>query len=144
MRDAIFYARTDAQRGEAHARGLPNAETPVLVVSNGSGTVHDLDALFEALASHPLDPKFRRYGNFRLEDERRPGIVQFWGNFWDVSHVFSVHCIAGGSTAQRLNAAIEANIATQVYASAFVEDDQYQAGVAEREAESARRRNICS
>ena len=29
--EPVFYARTDAQRDEAHRRGLPNAETPVLV-----------------------------------------------------------------------------------------------------------------
>lgn len=136
--DAIFYARTDAQRDEAHRRGLPNAGTPVLVVSNGSGHLSDLDVLFVALAAHTLDPKFRRYGNFRLEDERRPGVIQLWGNFWDISHVFSVFCLAGGETARRLDAAIEANIATPAYAAACVEDDNYQTGRAEREAKDVR------
>lgn len=132
--EAVFYARTDAQRDEAHRRGLPNAETPVLVVSNGSGQVLDLDALFEALAAHTLDPKFRRYGNLRLEDERRPGVMQFWGNFWDISHVFSVFCVAGCETARRLDAAIEANLATPAYAAACVEDGKQQGARSGREA----------
>lgn len=136
--DPVFYARTDAQRDEAYRRRLPGVVTPVLVVSNGSGQVFELDALFDALAVHTLDPKFRRYGNFRLEDERRPSVMQFWGNFWDVSHVFSVQCLAGCETARRLDAAIEANLATPAYAAACVEDDNYQTGRAEREAKDRR------
>lgn len=138
--EPVFYARTDAQRDEAYRRRLPGVVTPVLVVSNGSGQMLDLDALFEALTAHTLDPKFRRYGNFRLEDDRRPGIMQFWGNFWNISHVFSVFCVAGSEAARRLDAAIEANLATPAYAAACIEDDNYQAGRAEREAAESRRR----
>lgn len=134
--DAIFYARTDAQKAEAHTRGIPDAATPVLVISNGSGQVYELDALFTALAEHTLSPRFRDYGNFRLESERRPGVMEFWGNFHDISHVFSVRCLAGTETACRLNDAIEANLATPAYAAACVEDDKHQAARVKREAEA--------
>lgn len=139
--DAVFYARTDADKYEAHTRGLPDAETPVLVISNGSGRVCDLDGLFTALSMFTLDPKFRRYGNFRLQSEQRPDVVEFWGNFWNVSHVFSVRCLAGTETARRLNEAIEANLATPAYAAACTRDDKHQSARAGREAEEMRGRS---
>lgn len=139
--EAIFYARTDAQRAAAQLLGLPNAATPVLVISNGSGVVHDLDALFETLARRTLSPRFRSYGNFRLVSERRPEVIEFFGNFNDVSHVFSVRCLASSATARRLNEAIEANLATPAYAAACVEDEErHRAELARLKSAVARRR----
>lgn len=138
--EAIFYARTDAQRAAAQLLGMPNAATPVLVISNGSGHVHEFDALFTALAEHTLSPRFRDYSNFRIENRRRDDVVEFWGNFHDVSHVFSVRCLRGSATARRLNDAIEANLATPAYAAACAEDDKHQAARVKREAEETRRR----
>lgn len=138
--DVVFYARTPEERAEAHARGLPNAATPVLVISNGSGHVYELEALFTALAEHTLAPRFRDYGNFRLEGEQRADVVEFFGNFYDVSHVFWVRCLASSATERRLTAAIEANIATPAYAAACAEDDKHQAERLKREADDVRRR----
>ena len=138
--EVVFYARTDAEKAEAHARGLPDAATPVLVVSNGSGRVLELEDLFAALSAFTLDPTFRRYGNFRIQSEPRTDVVEFWGNFWNMSHVFSVECLASSATARRLTAAIEANLATPAYAAACVEDDKHQAARLKREADDVRGR----
>ncbi len=139
--EAVFYARTDAEKAEAHARGLPDAATPVLVISNGSGRVCDLEDLFGALSAFTLDPKFRRYGNFRIQSEQRADVVEFFGNFHNVSHVFGVRCLASSATARRLNEAIEANLATPAYATACIEDDKHQAARVKREAEEMRGRS---
>jgi len=138
--EAVFYARTDAEKAEAHTRGLPDAATPVLVISNGSGRVLDLEDLFGALSAFTLDPKFRRYGNFRLQSEQRADVTEFFGNFQNISHVFGVRCLATSATARRLNDAIEANLATPAYATACVEDDKHQSARAGREAEEMRGR----
>lgn len=138
--EVVFYARTPEEKAEAHARGLPNAEAPVLVISNGSGQVYELEDLFAALSAFTLDPTFRRYGNFRIQSEPRTDVVEFWGNFWNMSHGFSVECLASSATARRLTAAIDANIATPAYAAACAEDDKHQVARLKREAEDVRGR----
>lgn len=138
--EVVFYARTPEEKAEAHARGLPDAATPVVVVSNGSGRVLEIEDLFAALSAFALDPKFRRYGSFRMQSEQRPDVVEFFGNFHDVSHVFSVRCLISSATARRLTAAIEANLATPAYAAACAEDDKHQAARLKREAEDVRGR----
>jgi len=138
--ESVFYARTDVEKAEAHSRGLPDAATPVLVISNGSGRVLDLEDLFGALSAFTLDPKFRRYGNFRMQSEQRADVTEFFGNFWNVSHVFGVRCLATSATARRLNDAIEANLATPAYAAACIEDDNHQTARVKRKTEDVRGR----
>ncbi len=62
------------------------------IISNGSkwaGEEPDtLEVLCEVLQSNTLDRTFEGFGNFVLADAGEP--VRFWGNFFDVSHVFSI------------------------------------------------------
>lgn len=77
----------------------------VLIVSNGSrwggSEPAHLDELTEVLKSETLDPIFEEYGNFvssgpdlvawdTLKPLCPPGWVQFHGNFYRTSHVFSI------------------------------------------------------
>ena len=108
------------------------------VLSNGSGMVLPLEALFERLASTPLDPTFEAYGNFitvepkvgKRDDEGNfvdsgelchpdiPGAVEFWGNFFHWSHVFRV-VTNDADLVARLTDAIRANQKTAEYGEAF-------------------------
>jgi hypothetical protein len=49
-----------------------------------------LDVLLRALAEETLNPLFEEYGNFVFREN--DGMIQCWGNFLTVSHVF---CIDG-------------------------------------------------
>jgi hypothetical protein len=77
----------------------------------------DIEKLLECLHEHTLDPDFEKYGNFITAnpcraahnpkwtgfDNKEPqwidgdrlfeteGVVQFWGNFFDVSHCFCIY-----------------------------------------------------
>jgi hypothetical protein len=63
--------------------------------SNGShfagGGPSPLECLEEVLKTEPLDRSFEAFGNFvftpTLEHDH---VVRFWGNFFTVSHVFSI------------------------------------------------------
>jgi hypothetical protein len=61
------------------------------VNSNGSKWLGDapdsIDVLLDVLSREPLDPAFEEYGNFVLS---HPPGVRVWGNFLNLSHVFSV------------------------------------------------------
>jgi hypothetical protein len=46
-----------------------------------------LDRLYELLGAEPLR---RDYKSFSCESERYPGCVQFYGNFENISHPFSI------------------------------------------------------
>lgn len=47
--------------------------------------------LLELLENHPLDREFEKYGNFiKTYHEMKPKVVNFWGNFLGVSHVFNI------------------------------------------------------
>ena len=48
-----------------------------------------LDVLFRLLAVEPLNPLFEQYGNFVQEMDKE--MVECWGNFLNVSHVFSIN-----------------------------------------------------
>jgi hypothetical protein len=48
----------------------------------------DLDTLKQRLKENVLDPSFESYGNFAYAGES--GSTRFWGNFFDVSAVFSI------------------------------------------------------
>ena len=80
------------------------------IIANGShftGEKPDtLDELCEVLASEPLDRDFEAFGNFVLSDAYP--VIRFWGNFANVSHVFSIDT-DDGVTINRLTKAIRAN-----------------------------------
>ncbi len=65
------------------------------IISNGSKWAGDLpdtlDQLCEVLQSNPLDRTFEDYGNFIIAPTvEHDAVVRFWGNFFNLSHVFSV------------------------------------------------------
>lgn len=120
----------------------------VLINSNGSkwgGEQPDqLAALFERLASTPLDPEFEDYGNFCCGEARKgiaskdeqtgetvylsgdpiypeaPTAVRFWGNFYEVSAVFSIDTDEP-DLIEKLTTAIRANQASPAYLAAKVQ-----------------------
>ncbi len=130
---AVFYAVTAAQRIEARERGLPNAQYPVVVAGNGPGTVEHLDTLFWRLAATPLDPRFLPLGGYVFRDG--DGRVRFFGNFFEWSHGFQISCLEGCEIARRLEAAIEANMASPAFEEAQAEhrvaDDAWRKALAE-------------
>ena len=64
-----------------------------------------VDELLDVLARETLDPRFEKYGNFILRDEPP---LRFWGNFFNVSHVFSIDT-DDPALIDRLTSAIRAN-----------------------------------
>lgn len=66
----------------------------ITIFSNGSkwnGQDPDtLERLLEVLGTTPLDPSFEDYGNFAYTEDIQEGNVRLFGNFWGVSHVFSI------------------------------------------------------
>lgn len=142
LSERVWYCRSDEELRRAYSRDLPHAQVPVVVIANGSGTVEDLATLFEALKSHTLSPAFRRAGNFREDRWTAVGSasVEFFGGFWDVSHVFRVICLARCETERRLTEAVRTNVNTPAYAAACVEDDAAVRARAEREAAERRGR----
>lgn len=115
-----------------------------VIHSNGSKwngqTPDSLDRLFEVLATHPLDPAFEALGGFigkahgcrvvyvggvRTYTDTGtmyPGIeaTQFFGNFWDIAHVFNIDT-DDADLIERLTVAIRANQASDAYAQAKTE-----------------------
>ncbi len=138
---AVFYAVTDAQRIEARERGLPNAQYPVVVFGNGPGTVEHIDTLFQRLAEAPLDPRFLPLGGYVFRDG--DGRVRFFGNFFEWSHGFQINCLEGCEIARRLEAAIEANMASPAFEEARSEhrvaDEAWRKAIAESEAQALER-----
>ena len=94
-----------------------------------------LEALHTALADHTLDPTFERHGNF-VEPEG--AATRFFGNFWDVSHVFQV-ATDEPAVIRDLTARIRANQATPAYQRAKEALARYTADAPHREAARARR-----
>lgn len=66
-----------------------------------------VDHLFGALAEHPLARRFEVYGNF-IFPPGPGGHVEFWGNFYAVSHVFHV-ITRDAALIERLTSAIREN-----------------------------------
>ena len=62
------------------------------IIDNGSnwagGEPDTLDDLCAVLKSEPLNRDFEAFGNFILADDAP--VIRFWGNFANVSHVFSI------------------------------------------------------
>lgn len=120
---------------------LPSiASMTTIIESNGSrcaGEAPDtVEQLIELLSREPLDPSFERFGNFILTELRHciflgrdqyiekdlmypesPGMVRFWGNFHELSHVFQIDTDEP-EMIERLTNAIRANQATSAYVSA--------------------------
>lgn len=104
-------------------------------------TPNTVAQLLALLAVEPLDPQFEDFGNFintnpmaardggygpdgkRLYIETgpcypdMPGCVEFWGNFYAVSHVFKI-VSTDPAVIEQMTAAIRANQATPAYAQA--------------------------
>jgi len=114
------------------------------IQSNGSrwagGEPDTIETLLELLSREPLRPDFEKFGNFITHPVCRgvknpawtwgsdapewingpliypenPGAVRFWGNFLNVSHVFSIDTDEP-EIIDRLTAAIRANQASAAY-----------------------------
>jgi hypothetical protein len=99
--------------------------------SNGSkwaGQQPDsIETLLAVLAETPLDPAFENYGAFfyRLDDPEHgyptekdrgtaAGVVQFFGNFFNLSHGFTIDS-DDPETVTALSDAIRANMAGEAY-----------------------------
>ena len=69
-------------------------KTETKIKSNGSkwyGEQPDsIEKLLEVLETEPLDKSFERYGNFYEPTEGISGSINFFGNFFTVSHVFNI------------------------------------------------------
>ncbi len=85
------------------------------IVSNGSRwygqSPASIPELLDVLATSPLCPSFLAYGGFAL-DTGSPGVVTFWGNFAEVSHVFNI-TTDDDLTIERLAVAIKTNLGRQ-------------------------------
>lgn len=114
------------------------------VHSNGSkwmGEALDtIEDLCKVLEVHTLNPLFEDYGNFAsMETE---GVTHFFGNFFDVSHVFRIDT-DDAPTVERLTALIRANQQTPAYAAAKRDREQQKIDEARRwqqRAEEAQKR----
>lgn len=90
--------------GQTYDETAKAATAPaILVISNGSQQYGQEPAtvgeLLELLKKEPLDPTFEEYGNFadncpiscKTDKPMLPaGWWSFWGNFYNVSHVFKI------------------------------------------------------
>lgn len=106
-------ASAPVEANEEEAPGAAASE--VKIYANGSGRVLPIEALFSALESATLDPRFEAFGNF-IEPLGR-WRVRFFGNFYDLSHVFRLD-VPAGPLADRLTAAIRANQGRTAYVKA--------------------------
>jgi hypothetical protein len=119
------------------------------ITSNGSkwaGEPPDtLETLLEVLTREPLDPMFAAYGDFvidlsREQPDQPPGTLRFWGNFYALSHVFSIDTNEPPIIDQ-LTTAIRANQQTPAYATAKQEHAEHaRKAAAIQAARDARRR----
>lgn len=124
--DEVPPPNGDAVKAGAPLIDIAPGETRI--TSNGSGNPEPIEALFERLTVEPLDPIFEEYGDFidvaaqnsRGESLYPRGTVDFFGNFHNYSHVFSI-ASRDAALIERLSMAILANKATPAYAAAKVE-----------------------
>lgn len=112
-----------------HSLGLRTADMEGWEVTTRGTVDEQMAVLLAALSTYTLDPAFEEYGNFVGDD--LPG--HFFGNFYDVSGVFSLDTTDAELIA-KLTAAIRANQATAAYAAAKVDREQARADRAAREA----------
>jgi hypothetical protein len=95
-----------------------------------------LAVLIDVLGREPLNPCFEEYGNFVMPCEFGSGLVHLHGNFYRVSHVFSIK-----GTVEELReviVAIDANRRTQAYADAKRETAEHKAQAARRDRKVSR------
>lgn len=89
---------------------MTDTATQTTITSNGSTwggeSPQPVETLLARLASHTLDRAFENYGDF--VEHLAGGVVIFFGNFIDYSHVFSIET-NDPELASNLEAAIEAN-----------------------------------
>lgn len=95
----------------------------VKIHANGSGRVLPIEALFSALETATLDPRFEAFGNF--VEPLAGGRWRFFGNFHDLSHVFRL-TVPDGPLAERLTAAIRENQSRPAYAKAKREGERWE------------------
>lgn len=100
-----------------------------------------VSTLLERLSAHALDPDFERFGNFVMPARKErggyegtklitidlgpmypdaPTALRFWGNFYEVSGVFSIDTDEPG-VIHNLTTAIRLNQSTDAYAAAKAE-----------------------
>ena len=124
----------------------------IRITSNGStwaGEAPDsLETLLAVLTREPLDPRFEEYGNFAIDlsleqRDQPPGTIRFWGNFYALSHVFSIDTDEQPIIDQ-LMAAIRANQQTQAYADAKreIQEQQQRAADLRAKRDAKRREDI--
>lgn len=118
----------------------------IFIAGNGSKwcgeEADDIEKLIETLGEHPLDPRLEKYGNFitnnpcvgirnteyrdtegadewidgpRIFDVE--GVAYFFGNFFDLSHGFSIYT-NDSATIEKLTGAIRANQLREDYLAA--------------------------
>jgi hypothetical protein len=97
----------------------------ITINSNGPGKAQPIENLLALLATEPLDPRFEKFGNFyekfpEMADGSKSTVPNyFFGNFFNVSHVFSIDIDEeDDATAFDLLAAIRGNQATAAYRAA--------------------------
>jgi len=110
--------------------------TRTIIQSNGMGAPQPIEALIDMLKTHTLCPSFERISNFIGDCQRadgngplypeHPDTVQFFGNFWDYSHVFCVRTDDPELIAT-LTPLIRANQATQAYQDAKAQEAEHRA-----------------
>jgi len=105
----------------------------------------DINALVDVLGNYALDRTFEdeRFGNFVFPHDKQQGITCFFGNFADLSHVFSIDT-DDAEVIARLTTAIRANQQRPDYLSqkTYPEVEAERAALehAKREAEDEKRK----
>jgi len=88
----------------------------IVIHSNGSKwrgeELDSIEKLLNVLEEYALDPSFEDYGNFIFDADRV--VVRFWGNFYELSHVFSIDTDED-ALITRLTTAIRANQRREPY-----------------------------
>lgn len=98
-----------------------------------------VDQLIEVMQTYALDPTFEAYGNFGANGPAGSATVRFWGNFYTLSHVFSIDT-DDPELCARLITAIKANQSTQAYQDA--KREIAEAKIAETTRQATRQRAL--
>jgi hypothetical protein len=103
----------------------------IQIISNGSKWADDppdeIETLLKRLEEYTLDPTFERYGNFIFSPETGDDwTLEFFGNFFDFSHVFSI-ITNETEIIEKLTTAIRKNQASEKYRLAKIKTDEHDA-----------------